>query len=310
MNNKRLITVITPVYNRRDELEKCLKSLASQTYDNFESIVIDDCSTIEIRDIVEGMNDPRFKYVRNGKNGGPYNARSVGWGMAQGDYIVHVDSDWEAFPWLLERVAHYFEITPEADAVTGMFLRDHDSTMFVRVRDGKKLVTPENVTLLPSIPDCVGGVRRNVVDEWLQKSHNYFALEGHSWLTFSLKHSQLYIDEPWAFYHMDSANRVSPLLARKSPRQMNDCLLFLDDYDEVLRTVDRKDIDRMLVTIARIFLAGRHWAGLRKCIFYMKIRKMNSRKVLSGIITSGLLSKLRRLFPDRKQSVSEVVWID
>ena len=310
MSDKKLISVITPVYNRRDELEKCLKSLANQTYGNFESIVIDDCSTMKIQDIVEQMQDPRFKYLRNEKNGGPYNARTVGWKASQGDYVVNLDSDWEAFPWLLDRVAHYFEETPEADAVTGMFLRNQDSKMFVRVRGGKKLVTPDNVAFLPPISDCIGGVRRCVADEWLQKSHDYFALEGHSWLTFSLKHSQLYVDEPWALYHVDSTNRVTPLLSGKSPRRTNDCLLFLDDYDEVLRTVHRQDIDRMLITITRFFLADRHWAGLRKCLFYMEIRKMNGRRVLYTMIISGIVSKLKKLFLRRRQSLSEVVWID
>ena len=310
MNQKELISVITPVYDRRDELEKCLRSLASQTYDNFESIVIDDCSTMRIQDIIEQMQDPRFKYVRNERNGGPYNARTVGWKAAQGDYVVNLDSDWEAFPWLLERVAHYFKETPEADAVTGMFLRDQDSTVFVRVRDGKKLVTPGNVALLPSIPDCIGGVRRSVVDEWLQKSHDYFALEAHSWLTFSLKHSQLYVDEPWALYHTDSVNRVTPLLSGKSVRRTDDCLLFLDDYDEVLRAVRRPDIDRMLMTITRSFLADRHWAGLKKCLFYMKLRKMNAAKALFVMLLFGSVSKLRRAFLGRRQRPGEVVWID
>jgi glycosyltransferase involved in cell wall biosynthesis len=45
MTAGKLISVITPVYNRRDGLAKCLRSLAGQAYGNFEAIVIDDCST-------------------------------------------------------------------------------------------------------------------------------------------------------------------------------------------------------------------------------------------------------------------------
>jgi glycosyltransferase involved in cell wall biosynthesis len=308
--NEKLVSVITPVYNRQEELKKCLKSLSNQTYGNFEAVVIDDCSTIEIRDIVEQMNDPRFKYVRNEKNGGPYNARTVGWKICRGEYIVNLDSDWEAFPWTLQRIVHYFKETPEADAVTGLFLQSEDSKVFVRVRGGKKLITPHRAADLPPIPDCIGGVRRCVIDEWLQKSWDYFAMEAHAWLTFSLKHAQLYVDEPWALYHINSLNRVTPLLGGRNPRRISDCLLFLDDYDEVLRTVCRRDVDRMLVRITRVFLAGKHWPGLKKCLFYMKVRKMDRCNILFSMVISGLSSKLRRAFFRGQQNFPETVWIE
>jgi glycosyltransferase involved in cell wall biosynthesis len=253
------------------------------------------------------MHDPRFIYVRNAKNGGPYNARTVGWKMSRGDYVVNVDSDWEAFPWMLERVVHYFGTTPGADAVTGMFLRSEDSRVFVRVRNGQRLVSPAEVESLPKIADCIAGVRHSVVDEWLKKSHGYFALEAHSWLAFSLAHSQLYVDEPWAAYHVDSSNRVTPLLGA-NPRFINDCLLFLADYDEVLRGVPRRDIDQMLTTVTRILLAHRHWEGVRTCLQYMRIRKMDARRAMLGIVLSGARTRLglRR----RAGKTDEVIWID
>jgi glycosyltransferase involved in cell wall biosynthesis len=304
----KLISIITPVYNRRQELEHCLRSVARQTYANFEVIVIDDCSTIEIRDIVAGMDDNRFRYVRNKKNGGPYNARTVGWEKCRGDYVINLDSDWEAFPWLLQRIVHYFVETPEADAVTGMFLRSEDSRVFVRVRDGKRLVTPEDVAALPAFSDCIGGVTRRVVDTWLQKSHAYFATEWHAWLAFSLKYSQLYVDEPWALYHTDSANRVSPLLAGKNPRKIADYLLLFHDYDDTLRTVPRKDIDNMLIGMTKVFLACRHWEGFKKCLSYMRLREMDVPKVFVKIAVSGIVSKLRH-FKGKRRMAEGIVWL-
>jgi glycosyltransferase involved in cell wall biosynthesis len=306
--DERLISVITPVYNRREELKKCLKSMSVQFYAKFEVIVIDDCSTIGIRDIVDSMNDARFRYIRNEKNGGPYNARTLGWETCKGEYVVNLDSDWEAFPWMLESIVYYFQKTPEADAVTGMFLRSEDSRVFVRVRDGKRLITPGDVETLPAVSDCISGVRRRVVEAWLERSREYFALEEHAWLTFSLKYSQLYVDEPWARYHTDSSNRVTPLLAGKNLRQINDCLLFLSDYDEVLRLVSRKDVDEMLIRITKLFLRDRHWQGFKKCLTYMRIRKMDVQKVLLKMVGSGIRFKLRRILGKRRKA-EEVVWI-
>jgi glycosyltransferase involved in cell wall biosynthesis len=303
-----LISVIIPVYNRRIELEKCLKSLLGQTYNNFEAIVIDDASTLEIRDIVENMHDPRFIYIRNEKNGGPYNARTVGWKICKGEYFVNLDSDWEAFPWMLQRAIQLLDETPEADAVTGMFLRNEDSLVFARVRKGIKLVTPDDDVVISDGIDCIAVIRRSIIDEWLKKSHDYFALECHSWLAFSLKHSQLYIDEPWALYHTDSLNRVSPLLG-KNQRQINDCLLFLKDYDNILQSVPRKDIDRMLITITKIFLKDLHWNGVKKCLFYMRIRNMAIQRILTDIIISGVVSRLGLSLKKRRE-LTKVTWID
>lgn len=303
-----LVSVIIPVFNRRTELEQCLKSLMRQSYTTFEAIVIDDASTMEIRDIVDNLHDPRFIYIKNAKNGGPYNARTVGWKVSKGYYVINLDSDWEAYPWMLQRAAQLLDETPEADAVTGMFLRSEDSKVFVRVREGKKLVTPSEAAVLPAIPDCIAVFRRSIIEEWLEKSHDYFALEAHAWLAFSLKHSQLYVDEPWASYHTDSANRVTPLLAKKNPRRINDCLLFLNDYDEILCSVPRKDIDRMLLTITKFFLKDLHWKGLGKCLAYMRLRNMNALRQLAEMILAGVASKLIP-FRKRRPESSAVTWI-
>lgn len=308
LNTNKLVSLIIPVYNRRDELDACLSSVMRQTYENFEAIIIDDCSTMMIEDIVQKFNDPRLKYVKNPKNGGPYNARTVGWKMAKGDYIVCLDSDWEAFPWLLERVVKNFEETPQADAVTGMFLRSEDSQVFVRVKNGRRLVTPDDVASLPAISDCIAGVRRCVIEEWLNKSHDYFALEAHSWLTFSLTHSQLYVDEPWALYHIDSPNRVTRVLAGKNTRQINDCLLFLRDHDDLLRKSARSDIDEILIWMVTVMLKNTYWEGLSKCFHYMRIREMNVTRVVIQILISAIASKLRRLTGKLRQRV-DVVWI-
>jgi hypothetical protein len=303
-----LVSLIIPVYNRREELHACLSSVVRQSYRNFEAIVVDDCSTMMIEDIVEQFGDPRLKYLRNPKNGGPYNARTVGWQAARGDYIICLDSDWEAFPWLLERVVRYFGETPEADAVTGMFLRSEDSRVFVRVKNGTRLVTPDQVASLPPVSDCIAGVRRCVIDEWLAKSHDYFALEAHSWLTFSHHRSQLYVDEPWALYHVDAPNRVTQALSGKNTRQIDDCLLFLKDHDQLLRTSTRGDLDKILIWMLSVMLKNTHREGLLACAGYLRIRKRNVAMLVAGLMLSKVFRKVAACLGFRRRSC-ETVWI-
>jgi|GEM_PF-4967443 glycosyltransferase involved in cell wall biosynthesis len=49
LRDTKLVSLIIPVYNRRDELEVYLTSVEKQTYQNYEAIVIDDCSTMIIK---------------------------------------------------------------------------------------------------------------------------------------------------------------------------------------------------------------------------------------------------------------------
>lgn len=89
-----LISVIVPVYNVKDYLEKCVDSILSQTYSELEVLLIDDGSTDGsslICDILANK-DNRIKVIHQ-DNGGLSAARNTGLDIATGEYIAFVDSD-------------------------------------------------------------------------------------------------------------------------------------------------------------------------------------------------------------------------
>ena len=89
-----MFSVIVPVYNVEQYLDKCLASILGQTYKDFECIVVDDGSTDNSSAIIDKYvkQDQRFKVLHQ-KNMGPSAARNAGLAIAQGDYIAFVDSD-------------------------------------------------------------------------------------------------------------------------------------------------------------------------------------------------------------------------
>ena len=92
------ISVIIPTYNSEKYIIECLNSLLKQTFQNFEVIVVDDCSTDNSFAIVEGyVNkfDGRFRLVRTKKNsgGGGYVPRNMGLDLSRGEYIFFIDAD-------------------------------------------------------------------------------------------------------------------------------------------------------------------------------------------------------------------------
>lgn len=89
-----LITVIIPVYNVEQYLEKCLDSVINQDYPDLEIILVDDGSPDQCGEICEryAKKDSRIKVIHK-KNGGLSDARNVAIDVALGEYITFVDSD-------------------------------------------------------------------------------------------------------------------------------------------------------------------------------------------------------------------------
>lgn len=89
------VSVIIPVYNAKNYLERCLDSVCNQTLKDIEIICIDDCSTDNSLDILNKYAKiyPQLKVVHLDKNGGESKARNKGLEFATGEYLGFVDND-------------------------------------------------------------------------------------------------------------------------------------------------------------------------------------------------------------------------
>ena len=89
-----LISVIVPVYKVEAYLDRCVQSIAHQTYRNLEIILVDDGSPDNCPAMCDAwaQKDGRIKVIHK-KNGGGAQARNAGLGLATGDYIAFADSD-------------------------------------------------------------------------------------------------------------------------------------------------------------------------------------------------------------------------
>ena len=90
-----LISVIVPIYNAADSLERCIDSIMKQNYSNIEIILIDDCSTDKSLEICKKFSkmDKRINITKNENNMGVSQTRNKGIDISKGDYICFVDSD-------------------------------------------------------------------------------------------------------------------------------------------------------------------------------------------------------------------------
>lgn len=99
MSKEFKISVIVPVFNASDHLEKCIKSILNQKYQNIELILINDGSTDDSERIINKylQKDKRIIY-RKKENSGVSDTRNIGLSLSSGDYITFVDADDEVKP--------------------------------------------------------------------------------------------------------------------------------------------------------------------------------------------------------------------
>ena len=103
------ISIIMPVYNEDKYLHAAIDSILSQTFDNFEFIIIDDASTDNSLQIIKSYTDKRIILICNEYNVGNYPSRNKGLEIAVGKYICVMDADDVAYPQRLELQYQYLE---------------------------------------------------------------------------------------------------------------------------------------------------------------------------------------------------------
>ena len=95
MKNRELVSVITPAFNSEKFIAETITSVLSQTYPNWEMIIVDDCSSDKTAEIVTSFQkkDSRIKYFYNSTNKGSAFSRNLALQKAKGKWIAFLDSD-------------------------------------------------------------------------------------------------------------------------------------------------------------------------------------------------------------------------
>lgn len=102
----QIVSIITPTYNCASYIAETIDSVLSQTYGNWEMIIVDDCSTDNTKEIVSRYSDTRIKYYCLERNSGAAAARNKALSLAKGRWIAFLDSD---DLWLPNKLEHQLE---------------------------------------------------------------------------------------------------------------------------------------------------------------------------------------------------------
>lgn len=128
--NDRMVSIIVPVYNVEKYIVETVDSVRAQTYGNWELLLVNDCSTDDTVQVIEGyleqVKDERIRLIHQQTNGGAAKARNTGLAKSEGRYVAYLDSDdlWE--PEKLEHQIAFMQDKAIAFSFTGYEFADEN----------------------------------------------------------------------------------------------------------------------------------------------------------------------------------------
>ena len=119
------VSVILPAYNEADVIDRAIESVRTQTLEDFELIIVDDCSDDGTADIASSYDDPRMEVVRHSNNRGGGAARNTGIMNAEGRYLAFLDADDEWYERKLE--IQHDHLSSMDDSHVGVYCAVHNT---------------------------------------------------------------------------------------------------------------------------------------------------------------------------------------
>jgi hypothetical protein len=167
------VSVVVPLYQKAATVRRCLASIAAQTFEHFEAIVVDDGSTDGCGAAVAELADPRFRLLSQ-TNSGPGAARNRGIDEARGEYVAFLDADdsWDR-GYLAHMVAR-LDANPDAVAAACSYRTARGSRVpswrRAGLTNGSARVVPRTlpghvVTLVAFLSPCTTVVRRDAAQD-------------------------------------------------------------------------------------------------------------------------------------------------
>ncbi len=185
-----MISIVTPCYNASGFIFHTIESVLSQTYTNWEMLVVDDCSTDDSAEVIKQFckKDNRIKYLKTDKNkGNPSEPRNLALDNAKGKYIAFLDADDIWYPNKLKEQLNFLQanqyqfVYSNYEKISYEGLRDNRIVCTKKISSYKDILASNSIPCLTVLIDrnMIGNVRFKCIPLedcafWLQllKMHN------------------------------------------------------------------------------------------------------------------------------------------
>ncbi len=259
MCNKTLVSIITPTYNCARFIAETIESVQAQTYQDWEMIISEDCSTDNTYEVIRPFieQDARIKYICNEKSSGAAITRNNALRVAKGRWIAFLDSDDLWLPEKLEKQVRFMEENGYAFSYTRYEEMDGQAHLL-----GINVAGPKKITKCGMYSYCWPGCLTVMYDadrvgliqiEDIKKNNDYAI-----WLKVIQKTDCYLLDESLATYRRRSGSVSS-----------HSYWVLIKWHYRLFREADRRSvIASSLLTLLNLC------CGVWKKVFYTKRSKL------------------------------------
>lgn len=166
--SRPFVSIITPSYNAANLLPGTIQSVINQSFQDWEMLIIDDCSTDNSKDIIESFctKDPRIHYFKTtAKSGSPSLPRNIGIENAKGKYIAFLDADDIWLPNKLELQVGQMELHNWDLSYSFYEKMDWEGKRKDRIIKTRKTTTYNDLLKSNSIPCLTSMITRSAIGE-------------------------------------------------------------------------------------------------------------------------------------------------
>lgn len=273
MINEPLVSVVLPVYKGEKFLPDAIESILNQTYQNFEFLIVNDCSPDNSEEVIKSYNDPRIRLISNKNNLGLVGALNVGIDEAKGEYIARMDQDDISLPNRFKTQVNFMRKHPDI-VLCGTYYK----TFGDRFETMKFSTDSQEMSLTLHFHSCIGHptvmFNKAIIDKGNYRYPNVIDTEDWAFW-FELIESgekMMNIDEVHLEYRLEGQSTTEQ---NKDVRKVQ----FMNMYERILPTLFSK-VENNYIDL--------HWALMQGDIATYNYREVED---YSKLVTAALVKK-------------------
>jgi len=294
-------SIIVTTYNRAWLIRRCLDSCLVQDYEDYELVVVDDCSSDETPQVLSGYEDPRVVVVRLKENRGINPARHAGVEQANGEWVVVIDSDWELLPDSLSRLRVAIEALPAGVRVIRSQLLWDDGEVTPRFMPDGVVGYEERIRWVEEEGGLDAGrcIERSVFERTPYIDGRRGAQEMLFELNLARSEKSIYLAEVLGKEHSDAPNswlrstdpaELIPRLHEEAPDILWMAETTLSEHGDALREHGPRQYREVLrIAAMQAMLLGDRRRGIRYALAALRRRPWDARVAATAV--AGLFGK-------------------
>ena len=298
------VSIIVPVYNTANKLEKCLESLVNQTMQDIEIVIVNDGSTDNSEKIIMGYQDKYpniIKYYKK-ENTGVSDTRNYGLNVAKSEYIMYIDSDDYIDIHTLEKLNKYIENGIEVIKFKlqkvderGEIIEKFDGPVFEKTtgEEAFEKLYGEDVML---VSPCVYIIKKEIFTrnkfEFIGKYHEDFGL-----IPFIIITAKSIVSTPYYLYNYVQGNEsITRTADYKKIVERAEQTLF--QYDQMIKKIENIKLSKRAIENIKIYFTN---ATILKANELKKkdrkeyLKQIKKRKMYKNIKSRNMKQLIKRM---------------